>query len=97
MARDLAQTGITTAKQLRETGAHEAYGAMMRAGVRPHFIGYYVLVMSLHGRPWNDCKAHEKAELRKKFDSLKTTHFDKDRSAFEAELDAIGVIKRPKS
>jgi hypothetical protein len=43
---------------------------MLRTGLRPHFIGYYVLVMSLQGRPWNDCKGAEKDTLRVRFDAL---------------------------
>ena len=50
--------------------------------------------MGLQGRPWNDCKGDEKKALRKRFDAIKAAHHDVDRSAFEAALDAIGVIER---
>ena len=66
-----ARAGITTASQLRDLGADEAYAKLLETGQRPHFIGYYVLVMGLQGRPWNDCKGKEKEELRKRFDALK--------------------------
>ena len=57
--------GITSAEELREIGADAAYARLLQTGTRPHFIGYYVLVMALQGRPWNDCKGKEKEELRK--------------------------------
>ena len=56
IAREFARAGITTAKEIREMGADAAYAALLRVGVRPHFIGYYVIVMGLQGRPWNDCQ-----------------------------------------
>ncbi|MCY4180691.1 MAG: competence protein TfoX, partial [Litoreibacter sp.] len=46
---------------------------------------------ALQGRPWNDCKGAEKAALRETFDALKAQHYNSDLSAFEAQLDAIGV------
>ena len=93
--KSLAEIGIHSAEELREIGADEAYGRLLAAGTRPHFIGYYVLVMGLQGRPWNDCKGAEKAALRIKFDDLKKHHFNSDFSAFESTLDAIGVgLKR---
>ncbi len=52
-------------------GADAAYLKLLRSGSQPHFIGYYVLVMGLQGRPWNDCKGKEKAALRATFDALK--------------------------
>ncbi|NBZ86074.1 TfoX/Sxy family protein [Stagnihabitans tardus] len=66
-----AKAGLTTAEELYALGAHEAYRRLLAAGQPPHFIGYYVLVMALQGRPWNDCKGAEKAALRAKFDALK--------------------------
>lgn len=66
-----AKAGITTAEDLRKLGAHEAYRRWLQAGLPAHFIGYYVLVMALQGRPWNDCKGAEKAALRARFDALK--------------------------
>lgn len=86
------KAGITTAEQLRALGADAAYVQVLKSGVRPHFIGYYVLVMALQGRPWNDCKGAEKAALRKTFDALKSVHFDTGQSEFERMLDRIGVL-----
>ncbi len=88
-----AKAGIHTAQQLRELGADAAYSAMLKTGTKPHFIGYYVLVMALQGRPWNDCKGEEKAALRKRFDQIKARSFDQDLSALEKALNEIGVIK----
>lgn len=85
----MARAGITTAGQLREIGADEAYRALLRSGARPHFIGYYVLHMGLQGRPWNDCKGEEKRGLRKRFDAIvKETGPAQE---FERMLDAIGL------
>ncbi len=92
--RELEKIGVTTAEQLRDMGADAAYGALLNAGTRPHFVGYYVLVMALQGRPWNDCKGEEKKALRVRFDKLKEERFDTGLSKLEAELNAIGVIKR---
>ena len=36
---------------------------LLEAGGRPHFIGYYVLVLALQGRPWTDIDRAEKAAL----------------------------------
>ena len=69
-ARALAEAGIRSAAALRALGADAAYGAMVRAGARPHFIAYYSLVMALQGRPWNDCRGAEKAALRARFDAI---------------------------
>ena len=55
-----AKIGIKSAEELRELGADETYRRLLQAGTKPHFIGYYVLVMGLQGRPWNDCKGDEK-------------------------------------
>jgi DNA transformation protein and related proteins len=66
-----AKAGITTAEQLYALGADAAYRRLLQADLPPHFIGYYVLVMALQGRPWNDCKGDEKKALRVKFDALK--------------------------
>lgn len=70
MAQSLARADIHLADDLRQIGADEAYTRMMAAGTRPHFIGYYALVMALQGRPWRDCKGAEKAALRQRFDAL---------------------------
>ena len=65
------RAGIHTAEDLRELGADEAYRRLLASGSRPHFIGYYAMVMGLQGRPWNDCKGKEKDALRARFDALK--------------------------
>lgn len=85
------KAGLKTAEEVEALGADAAYRMLLQAGNRPHFIGYYVLVMGLQGRPWNDCKGAEKAELRKKFDALVAASYDKGLSAIERELDALGV------
>lgn len=92
-AMDAACTkaGIPDAETLRDLGPDETYRRLLQSGTRPHFIGYYVLVMGLQGRPWNDCKGAEKKALRERFDALKADAFDSDLSAFERALDQIGV------
>lgn len=89
--QSLASVGITTAEQLREIGADTAYEMLLRSGHRPHFIGYYVLVMGLQGRPWNDCKGDEKKALRVKFDKMKARAIDPQASEFERMMNIIGV------
>lgn len=89
-----ARAGINSAEELRALGADVAYGRLLETGMKPHFIGYYVLEMALQGRPWNDCKGDEKKALRRRFDIIKAQSFDQERSDFEAALDRIGVIKR---
>lgn len=89
-----ARAGIHSAEEIRAMGADAAYLRLLQTGSQPHFIGYYVLVMGLQGRPWNDCKGAEKAALRKRFDALKAAGHDKGRSEMEAALDALGVIER---
>lgn len=83
--------GIASAEELRKIGADAAYAQLLAHGTRPHFIGYYVLVMALQGRPWNDCKGAEKAALRKKFDALKSDNAGSDHSEFERMMNLIGV------
>ncbi|MCR9125336.1 MAG: TfoX/Sxy family protein [Rhodobacteraceae bacterium] len=90
-AATLTRAGITSAGALREIGADEAYARVLDCGTRPHFISYYVLVMALQGRPWNDCKGEEKIALRARFDAIKAARTSAPLSAIEAELDAIGV------
>ncbi len=88
-----ARAGIASAEALRALGADAAYAQLLEAGERPHFIGYYVLVMGLQGRPWNDCKGAEKDALRVRFDALKAAHGARGGIAgIEAILDEIGVI-----
>lgn len=97
-----ARAGITTARKLRDLGPDAAYRALLQSGTRPHFIGYYALVMGLQGRPWNDCIGDEKAALRKRFDALKTEQQKApDQLSTNHRIDAmlaeIGVIKPPKA
>lgn len=104
-AEGFARAGIHDAPTLRAMGAHAAYGAWIRAGNPPHFIGYYALVMTLQGRPWNDCRGAEKEALRRAFDDLKSECLghvpptapnaepqnDLGRLRLEAALDQIGL------
>lgn len=92
-----ARAGITSAEDLRALGADEAYLRLLRTGSAPHFIGYYVLVMGLQGRPWNDCKGEEKKALRARFDAIKADYAgssEKGRSDLEAALSFFGVVER---
>lgn len=90
-----AKAGINSAEALRALGADAAYAKMLKSGMRPHFIGYYVLVMGLQGRPWNDCKGEEKKALRKTFDAIKAASFDQGVSEFERMMDQIGIREGP--
>lgn len=96
MQEALTRAGIESADQLCDLGADKAYAALLRNGTRPHFIGYYVLVMALQDRPWNDCTGTEKETLRARFDRIKLETRDTGQDALEAALDAIGV-RRPAS
>jgi hypothetical protein len=92
-----ARAGIHSAEALRALGADEAYRRLLLSGQAPHFIGYYVLVMGLQGRPWNDCKGEEKKALRARFDAIKAAHAgtrEKGRSDLEAALSLLGVVER---
>lgn len=89
-----AKAGIHSAEALRALGPDEAYLRLLRSGSAPHFIGYYVIVMGLQGRPWNDCKGDEKAALRQRFDALKAQVPRQGRSELEAALDFLGVVER---
>ncbi|MBE1293189.1 MAG: competence protein TfoX [Rhodobacteraceae bacterium] len=86
-----ARAGIHTAEEVRTLGADETYARLLKTGTKPHFIGYYVLVMGLQGRPWNDCKGKEKDALRKRFDALKAKSHDENLSRFERLMNEIGV------
>jgi DNA transformation protein and related proteins len=93
-----ARAGITTAEEIRALGPDEAYRRLLDSGSRPHFIGYYVLVMGLQGRPWNDCKGDEKKALRKRFDTLCAGFNRSDaklRGDLEQALSFLGVVERP--
>ncbi len=89
-----ARAGIDTAEELRALGPDRAYARLLETGTRPHFIGYYALVMGLQGRPWNDCKCPEKQTLRARFEALKSTARPGPHLALEAILNQIGVIAR---
>ena len=89
-----AKAGINSAAELRKLGADDAYRRLLQAGSRPHFIGYYALVMGLQGRPWNDLDATEKSILRERFDTLVADSKATDQSELERELDRLGVIER---
>lgn len=86
-----ARAGIHSAQDLRELGADEAYTRLLQAGTKAHFIGYYVLVMGLQGRPWNDCKGEEKKQLRQRFDAIKAGAKPAAESQLISDLNAIGV------
>lgn len=94
MEAAFARAGVTSAEELRALGPDEGYRRLLAAGERPHFIAYYVLVMGLQGRPWNDCKGEEKARLRRRFDALKAGATDDGRWRLEAQLDALGLPRR---
>lgn len=91
-----ARAGIRSAEDLRALGADAAYARLIAAGTRPHFIGYYAMVMGLQGRPWNDCQGKEKDDLRARFDAIKAAaRPDKTpQSEIEKVLDQIGVIEK---
>jgi hypothetical protein len=92
-----ARAGITSAEELRALGADEGYRRLLATGQRPHFIGYYVLVMGLQGRPWNDCKGEEKKALRKRFDAI-CKGFNGSEAKLRADLEDtlrfLGVVER---
>ncbi len=85
------KAGVPDAETLRDLGPDAAYALLLQSGHRPHFIGFYVIEMSLQGRPWNDCKGKEKERLRARFDALVAKHFNKELSGVEKFLDEIGV------
>ena len=94
-----ARAGIPDAESLRALGPDAAYARLLASGERPHFIGYYVLVMGLQGRPWNDCQGAEKAALRARFDAIKAAARPAPdpaglSPALAQALDALGVVAR---
>ncbi|MCX8508745.1 MAG: TfoX/Sxy family DNA transformation protein [Rhodobacteraceae bacterium] len=94
-----ARAGIHSAEEIEAIGPDEAYLRLLQSGSPPHFIGYYVLVMGLQGRPWNDCQGTEKKALRLRFDALKAKAAvqptkDKDRLRLEAVFNEIGLLAR---
>lgn len=91
------RAGVPDAETLRALGADAAYARLLAGGERAHFIAYYVLVMALQGRPWNDAKGDEKIALRARFDALCAAHaassHEKGRpKALEAALNILGVV-----
>ena len=96
MSAEFARSGLSTADEIRDLGAEEAYRHLLAAGMRPHFIGFYALAMGLQGRPWNDCRGAEKARLRETFDRIVADIRSKkapetDAFALTRELDALGI------
>lgn len=91
-AQALRAAGVPDAETLRAMGADDAYAALLRAGERPHFIGYYVLHMALQGRPWNDCRGAEKTALRQRFDALVALTRGGGLTPIEAALREIGLL-----
>lgn len=94
-----ARAGIRSAEELHAMGPDVAYQRLLAAGIRPHFIGYYALVMGLQGRPWNDCQGKEKSDLRARFDAIKAIARSQSLAdgqlphSLRAELDRLGVRK----
>ncbi|NSX55448.1 TfoX/Sxy family protein [Parasulfitobacter algicola] len=93
--RECAKAGIYSAEELRALGPDATYAKLLKTGTKPHFIGYYVLVMALQGRPWNDCKGDEKKQLRARFDALKAQTQKAPMSELEEMLNIIGVVEKP--
>lgn len=91
---EFSRAGIHSAQQLRSIGADAAYARLIRSGTRPHFIGYYALVMGLQGRPWNDCKGDEKTKLRERFDQLKAENTSESAGIPEDALRRIGLLSQ---
>jgi DNA transformation protein len=89
--RAFARAGIDSAEALQALGADAAYARLLAAGQKPHFIGYYALVMGLMGRPWNDCRGAEKVELRARFDALVAGAGTPLPDRFERLLDELGL------
>ncbi|NDV01610.1 TfoX/Sxy family DNA transformation protein [Pseudoroseicyclus tamaricis] len=67
---DYRDAGFSSAEEIEAAGADVAYLRLLAAGKRPHFIGYYALVLGLQGRPWHSCTKDEKAVLRQRYDAL---------------------------
>ena len=86
-----ARAGIDSADELRSIGPDAAYARLIEAGTRPHFIGYYAMVMGLQGRPWSDCQGEEKAALRRRFDAIRASTASAPLSGLARALDEIGV------
>ena len=87
------KAGIETAEQLRALGADAAYARLIRSGTRPHFIGYYALVMGLQGRPWNDCRGAEKEALKARFEAIKRAEAGSAQGALERFMNDFGLVE----
>ena len=99
-ARQFAKAGITSAEEVRSLGADRAYQRLLAAGVRPHFIGYYALVLGLQGRHWTDCLPEEKVALRKRFETITEFRDTPDSEAstlarawLGSALDELGAVE----
>lgn len=94
--KSFARAEIHSAEEIRKLGADETYRRLLASGTRPHFIGYYALVMGLQGRLWNTILPDEKLELRKRFDALKSGRNDNDKGRLELEaaLNKLGVVQK---
>jgi DNA transformation protein and related proteins len=92
-----ARVGIHSAEELIGLGADAAYLRLLRGGARPHFSGYWTLVLAIEDRHWRESGPEEKAALRARFEALKADARlgGGDRSALEAELDRLGVRDLP--
>jgi hypothetical protein len=92
-AAAFARAGTPKAAALRAMGADAADAALPRARERPHFVGYYALVMGLQGRPRNDARGAEKAALRARFEVLKAEPVGAGPAAgIEPILNEIGLV-----
>lgn len=89
--RAFLRAGIDSAEGLRALGPDAAYARLIASGEKPHFIGYYALVLGLMGRPWTDCQGAEKQALRARFDALAATATLARTSGIERILDEIGI------
>lgn len=85
------RVGIDSAEALHALGPDAAYARLISGGQKPHFIGYYALVLGLMGRPWTDCRGTEKQALRDRFDALVADIEPARTSGIERILDEIGV------
>lgn len=93
------RAGLKTAEDIHAIGADAAYARLLANGERAHFISYYVLVLGLQDRAWNDFGPGEKEELRVRFDRIKaeTMVGGKEKGhpkKLEMALSFFGVIAR---
>lgn len=91
MEQAFHSAGITSAEELRALDPDVAYGRLLAAGHRPHFIGYYAMIMGLQGRPWNDCRGKEKDALRVRFDAIVAKGAPRQDNALASKLNEIGI------